>query len=575
MKEIIRIIKYAHKYTKYLILSVFSMLLLTAAQLYAPLVVRRLINMIQNADPELGKKALILASILAVMYLVQSVCQYIKQYYTHYAAWNFVSDMRIRIYNHLQGLSLKFYHDKQTGQLMSRTSNDTAALETLIAHALPDLIVNILLLSGVAVILFSINLSLAVISLVTVPFLSVMAVKFAKKVLPTFRKTQQCLAEFNAVLHDNISGIKEIQVFNKQPFESGRVTEKSVAFTDINLFGLRLSASYHASIQFLNNMGNVIVIGFGGYLASLGKIPLADIVAFIMYLGMFYHPISVLGRINEDMQTALAGAQRIFELLDEKSDVREMPDAVKLYEAKGALEFEDVSFHYIEGIDVLKNIDLSIRPGELVALVGPTGVGKTTLASLVTRFYDPVSGRVLLDGHDLKELSLESLRDNISIVLQDVFLFNGTVAENIGYGKHGATTEDIVEAAKTAHAHEFISSLEKGYDTIIGERGIKLSGGQKQRLSIARAILRNSPLLILDEATASVDVETEGLIHQAIDNVIRNRTTIMIAHRLSTVKKADKIVVLNEGRIEEAGTHEELINTDGLYSRLYGIMSKQ
>lgn len=307
----------------------------------------------------------------------------------------------------------------------------------------------------------------------------------------------------------------------------------------------------------------------------MNQVPLPDIIAFVMFLSIFYQPISMLGRINEDIQNALAGASRVFEVLDTEPDVKEKTDAIELGRVQGEIRFENVGFQYVPGIDVLKSIQLDIRPGEMVALVGPTGVGKTTMASLVSRFYDPTEGKILLDGVDLKDISLRSLRNNISIVLQDVFLFNGTVADNIAYGVKCASREEIVEAAKVAHAHEFILNLENGYDTVIGERGIKLSGGQKQRLSIARAVLRNAPVLILDEATASVDMETERLIHEAIDRVIRNRTTLVIAHRLSSIRKADKIVVLNEGGIAEMGTHQELMEEKGIYSKLCGMQLKE
>ncbi len=574
MKNLIRIIKYARKYWGYLIAAMISLVVLTATQLYTPWAVRSLVSLVTNKDPDLAVKALILASVLCALYLLQAFCQFVRSYFTHYAAWHFVSDMRIRVYNHLQKLSLSYYHDKQTGQLMSRTTNDTAALEVLIAHAAPDLIINILILVGVTVVLFSINVYLAAISLISVPFIFILSKNFTKKFFPTARKTQQVLAEFNATLHDNLAGIKEIQVFNQQARESERIRVKSQDYARLNVRMLKMSAYYHPAIGFFNNFGTVLVIGFGGYLAFKNMIPVEDIVAFIMYLGMFYQPVSTLGRVNEDMQNALASAERIFEILDTESDVKEAPGAIDIGKASGNIRFENVSFQYTDGIDVLKDINLEIRPGEMVALVGPTGVGKTTMVSLIARFYDPTSGRITLDGRDLRDITLKSLRDNISIVLQDVYLFNGTVAENIAYGVKEATMEQIIEAAKVANAHEFIVNLADGYNTVIGERGIKLSGGQKQRISIARAVLRNAPILILDEATASVDVETEKLIHDAIDKVIQNRTTIVIAHRLSSVQKADKIVVLNQGRIEEIGTHEELLKKGGLYSHLCSIQLK-
>ncbi len=571
MKSVIKLMTYSKKYWKYLNLSMIAIVIMTATQLYAPLVVRELTALITNNDKELANKSIRLAVVLAVVYVIQAICQFIRSYFTHYAAWNFVAEMREKVYDHMQRLSLRFYHDKQTGQLMSRVANDTANLEVLIAHAAPDLIVNVLILVGVTIILFLINFTLALLSLITIPFLLISSDWFAKKVRPSFKNGQQALAELNATLQDNLSGVKEIQIFNQEDKEKKKVKEAANKHSKYLIKALKKSAVYHPLVQFLSNFGTVIVIGYGGYMASVGKVPIEDIVAFIMYLAIFYQPINALARINEDMQSSIASAERILEVLETESEVTEINNPVNLKRMKGKIEFKNLSFSYNQNMKVLNNINLLIKPNQVVALVGPTGVGKTTIVSLVGRFYDPTEGAVLFDDTDIKNVSLKSLRDNISIVLQDVFLFNGTIAENIAYGYENMSMEEITKAAKTAHAHEFIEQLEDGYNTYIGERGIKLSGGQKQRISIARAVLRNKPILILDEATASIDVETEKHIHEAIDEVIKDRTTIIIAHRLSTVKKADVIVVLNEGKIEEMGTHEELINKKGMYFHMCEI----
>jgi len=571
MQLLISLVKSARKYWGYLFLAILAIAGMTASLLYTPLVVRRLTDMAVNGDPRLAQEALIMGITLLILYLAQAVFAYARNYLTHYAAWHFVADMRTKVYDKLQILSMKFYHDKQTGQLMSRVVNDTNNIEVLVAHVVPDIIVNVIILVGVAAILFWINPVLAALSLISVPFLVAFSFIFAKKVLPLFRRAQVILGELNANLQDNITGMKEIQVFNQQEREHNKIASTAAGHANAILAALRWSASYGSSVQFLSNIGVVIVIAYGGFLASLGTIPVADIVAFLMYLALFFPPVTALARVNEDMQTAIAGAERVFDILDAEIDVKEADNPIVLKESQGHIRFDHVSFHYIDGLEILKDISIDIRPGEIVALVGPTGVGKTTFINLVNRFYDPISGGIYLDGYNIKDLELKSLRDSLSNVIQDVFLFNDTVFENIAYGCPGATREQVIQAAKVARADSFIQDFEHGYDTIIGERGVRLSGGQKQRLSIARAVLRNKPILILDEATASVDVETEKLIQEAMDEVMVDRTTIIIAHRLSTIKKADKIIVLNDGKIEDMGTHDELIARDGLYAHLSEI----
>jgi len=339
-------------------------------------------------------------------------------------------------------------------------------------------------------------------------------------------------------------------------------------YSDVNIRANYANALFHPGIEFLTSLGTVIVVGIGGYLSMKGDMPIADVIGFLMYLSIFYQPLAVLSRLFEDVQISHAGALRIFEVLDAESDVKEKPDATVLEKCDGNIEFENVSFRYIEEEPVLSDISFAAKPGEMVAVVGPTGVGKTTIVSLMERFYDPQSGSIRIDGADIRDLTIESLRSQISMVLQDVFLFNGTIAENIAYGVKNAAQEQIEEAARIACADEFIRQMPQGYKTTIGERGVRLSGGQKQRLSIARAVLRDTPVLILDEATSSVDMETELQIQRAIENLTGSRTIIVIAHRLSTIISADQILVLDKGAIIEKGNYNNLMAQNGVFARL-------
>ncbi|MCL2559963.1 MAG: ABC transporter ATP-binding protein/permease [Turicibacter sp.] len=571
MKLVFRLIKASKKYWWYLIATIIAIGGITAAQLYAPLVVRQMTQMATNRDPQLAEVALRMGLTLAGVYLLQAFCAYVRSYYSHIAAWHFLADLKTEMYEKLQNLSLKFYHDKQTGQIMSRVINDTRQIELLIAHAAPDILANLVIIIGVTIMLFVINTRLAILSLLAVPVLLILSLVFARWVLPIFRHAQSTLGDLSAHLQDNISGMKEIQVFNQHERETKKISASATDYSVSILKALRLSAAYGSSVQFLSSIGTVIVIAYGGHMALYGYVDVADIIAFIMYLAIFYQPITALARLNEDLQNAIAGAERVFEILDAEEDIKEKENALSINQVAGHIVFKNVNFHYNKENPVLKNINVDIHPGEVVAIVGPTGVGKTTFINLLNRFYDPVDGEILLDGHDLRDLTLKSLRHSMSNVMQDVFLFNDTLAENIGYGKPEASREEVIAASRLARADDFITELDEGYNTVVGERGMRLSGGQKQRVSIARAVLRDRPILILDEATAAVDVETEKQIREALDEVMKDRTTVIIAHRLSTIKKAHKIIVLKDGQIEDIGTHDELVARDGLYAHMTEI----
>jgi ATP-binding cassette subfamily B protein/subfamily B ATP-binding cassette protein MsbA len=572
MKNLWLLFKSLKRYYLLLATGGLSLIALTFINLITPKVVGNLTNtLVKEFSADSLGKIRKMAFLLCGAYILRSLFSFMRNYLSHKAAWDFVSEMRVKLYNHLQNLSMSFYHDKQTGQLMSRVINDTATFEALIAHAIPDTISNILIFIGVTTVIFFINPTLTLLTSIPIPFIAIGGWYFTKKVRPNFRNAQKRITEFNAQLQDNFSGIKEIQVFNQQNRESEVVKGYSERYTHSILSALRLSAIFHPSIEFITSLGTVIVIGFGGTLALSSGLSVGDIVSFIMYLSLFYAPITNLAQVTEQIQAGLAGAERVYELLETQSEIKDKPGAKDIKDCKGHIVFDHVEFSYNNGTEVLNDISFEVKPGQMLALVGPTGVGKTTIISLITRFYDTKKGRILLDGRDIRDISMASLRNQISIVLQDIFLFNGTISENISYACPGATQDDIENAAKSANIHDDIMKMPDGYGTIVGERGLRLSGGQKQRLSIARAILRNTPILILDEATASVDVETEAEIQKAIQQLAGSRTIIVIAHRLSTIRRADNILVLEEGKIREQGSHSDLLKQNGLYTRISSV----
>ena len=569
MKLMWRIAKEARHYSGLLAIAIASTFLLTGVNLAAPRILTEITRMVTIVNQE-GTLDMIVryTIILLALYLLRILFRYLSNFMAHKAAWNLVQELRQRVYDHIQSFSMGYFYSQQTGDLMSRVTNDTATFEALYAHIIPEMITNFVTIAGVVAMLLLLNARLALLTCIPIPFILVSGWVFTKKVQPKFRAMQKSLADLNSRLHDNFNGIIEIQAFGQQERESGHVTSRLSAFTSNMLSALNTSAKFHPGVEFMTSLGTVIVAGFGGYLAYIGTLDVADILGFMLYLALFYTPIAGVARLLEDFSLALAGAERVIEILDTPSGIVDMPGAKAIPRVAGEIVFENVSFAYDPAAPVLKDISFAAKPGQMIALVGPTGVGKTTAIQLVSRFYEPDSGRVLIDGHDIKEVTLDSLRSQIAMVLQDTFLFTGTIAENIGYAKPDASREDIIEAAKIARIHDNILEMPGAYETQVGERGAKLSGGQKQRIAIARAVLRQAPILILDEATASVDIETEAQIQQAINELAGTRTIIAIAHRLSTIRKADMILVIENGEIVQRGSHDELLASDGLYSRL-------
>ncbi len=574
MKLLWKLSKEATRYRGLYIIAILATLSLTIVNLAVPRVLASMTGIVeQGVNEESLARIGQLTLILCCLYLSRIAFRFMSSYLSHKAAWYLVGDLRTKVYDKLEHMHLGYFHDKQTGDLMSRVINDTRDFELLYAHIIPETITNIMTFAGVLIVLLFINPQLALITCAPIPLILISGIIFAKKVRPYFRISQKKMGELNGKLQDNLSGIHEIQSFGQEASETEKVNEKNFDHVRAMLQALKISAVFHPSVEFISSIGTILVVGFGGYLAYQGGVSVADIVAFLLYLSLFYAPVTGLATLLENMQQSLAGAERVMVILDAPYQIQNKPDAKELKNVQGEIKFDHVCFSYVDGSPVLRDVSFTCKPGQMLALVGQTGVGKTTITQLISRFYEPDSGRILIDGNDLRDVTIESLRHNIAPVMQDTFLFNGTIAENIGYARPEASFEEIREAAVAARIHDDIAAMEGGYDAIVGERGVKLSGGQKQRIAIARAILRHSPIIVLDEATASVDVETEQYIRSAIAGLTGKRTIIAIAHRLSTIREADQILVIEDGKVAEQGRHEELVKLGGIYARMNDIQS--
>ncbi len=578
----LRLVEYLKPYKTAVCLGVLSNLWVGLVVLVPPLIYgksitdRVIMNRFHESDAERWHLLVMSTLLQVVLYGSSSFMVWVRMKTMHILGERILVDIRKQTYARLQMLSISYFDNHQTGEIMSRVTNDSEVVEEFVTHAADTLVSDTIRLVAMCLVMFYVCRTLALISLLPVPVVFLLAFTFSRKVRPIYRKVRERLAEINAKVQENLSGMRVIKAFAREDYEQNNFEVDAEGFYDMRVRAIRLWTRFFPSIDFLVRTASVVVWAVGAVLIlrHAPGVTMGTLIIFTMYLGMFYEPVRSLATINDTIQRSLAAAERIFEVVDEVPEIQDAEKAIDLPRMNGRVEFDHVDFSYGGDEEVLTDICIQAEPGQIVALVGRSGAGKTSIVNLIPRFYDPIAGRILIDGFDVKYVTQSSLRSQIAMVLQDTFLFNGTVRENIRYGKLEATDEEVIEAAKAANAAEFIDEMPMGYDTEIGERGIKLSGGQKQRLAIARAILADPRILILDEATSSVDSESEYLIHRAMDRLMAGRTTFVIAHRLSTVKNADQIITLEKGRVTEVGDHKTLVDQEGVYSQMYAMQFK-
>ena len=542
-------------------------LLFAVTGLIPPLLIRRLIQWTTDGGGTFQALTTI-TIILLLVYIARGLCRYGYGRFSHEVSFNVLHTLMVRVYTHLQSLPHRFFHNQRTGSLIARSINDIEAIEDFIAHGIPEMTIACVLPTAMISVLFYLNWQLALVALLPLPIASWLVYQAVSKVRTEWRPVRERLEELTAQVQDNLSGISVIKSFVQERKQASEIEIRSRRLHDDMLRASTLSFVPVGVIEVTSGVGVVLIVLAGGTMAISGTVSAADLFVFIVYLTQIYQPFLQLANTNDTLQKATVSSERVFELLDIQPDIVSPPDAVRPTEMHWDIVLQDVEFTYQPDRPVLSDVNIQVPEGAMVALVGATGAGKSTVTNLIPRFYDPQHGTIQVGGHDVRSLDLDFLRSHIAIVLQDVFLFHGTVRQNLLFGRPDATHEQVQAAAQAANAEEFILTLPDGYETLIGERGVKLSAGQKQRLSIARALLKDAPILILDEATSSVDTETEHLIQQAVSRLTAQRTTVAIAHRLSTIRNADLIVVLDTGRIVEQGTHNSLLAHNGHYARM-------
>jgi len=568
--------KFLSYYKPYLglFISVLSAALVAAAlTLIFPLLIRYITkNILEGHLPNALNLIYRMGALMLGLVVIQTACNFYYDYRGHAMGAMMESDMRSELFNHFQKLSFRFYDEQRTGQLMSRITNDLFSLAELFHHGPEDYLIYSIKFIGAFVILININLKLTLAVFIFLPILAAFSFYFNKKMHGAFKRNRERIGDINAQVEDNLSGIRVVKSFANEETEKEKFAYENNRFLESRKNVYRNESYLFQGVSTITQLITVAVIVFGGASILHASLDLADLITFLLYIGNLIEPIQQLTHMTEQFQEGITGFERFMEILEIEPDIQDSPNAITIQHVHGNVEFKNVGFRYNENHSyVLKNISLDVKAGDFIALVGSSGVGKTTLCSLIPRFYEVNEGQILLDGVDIKDITLSSLRKNVGVVQQDVYLFAGTILENIRYGKPGAGQAEIIAAAKQANAHAFIMALPDGYDTDIGQRGVKLSGGQKQRLSIARVFLKNPPVLIFDEATSALDNESEKVVQDALAHLAKDRTTFVIAHRLSTIRNAKKIIVLTDRGIDEQGTHQELMDLNGAYARLYNL----
>ena len=551
----------------------FFAILGAAVTLIIPLIVRHITNEVVYLEPDLAKSSLItMGTILIGLVLLEIFCNFYIAYYGHIMGAKMEADMRRDIFGHYQKLTFAFYDNQKVGHLLSRITSDLFDISELLHHGPEDLVISVIKITGSFTILLTINVRLALVAFAFIPVMLLFAFYYNRKMKRAFKKNREKIADMNSQIEDSLSGIRVVKSFANEKEEMRKFKAGNDNFVEAKKLSYKYMGIYNSGLGAMTTLITVVVLIAGVGMMLSGSVELADLLTFLLYITNFTDPVKKLVSFTEQFQNGYSGFERFLEILSIAPDIADKPDAISVEEVKGDIEFRNVSFQYEEQTDkVLNQINLKVKAGEYVALVGPSGAGKTTLCSLIPRFYEVSQGAVLIDGIDIRDMKLDDLRNHIGIVQQDVYLFAGTIMDNIRYGKPDATDEEVVRAAKCANAHDFIMSFPDGYDTDIGQRGVKLSGGQKQRLSIARVFLKNPPILIFDEATSALDNESEKVVQESLESLAANRTTFVIAHRLTTIRNAQKILVLTEDGIAEQGTHEELLAKKGIYESLYHV----